>query len=77
MQPIKIQNNFYDVRVYYDEVYMTIDKVGGSVNSKHAEIFGKSTEIKPTDAGINDLYIELDTGECYYWDGSTWSKVGG
>lgn len=56
---------------------MTIDKVGGSVNSKHAEIFGKSTEIKPTDAGINDLYIELDTGECYYWDGSTWSKVGG
>lgn len=55
----------------------TIDKVGGSSESKHAEIFGKSTDIKPTDVDINDLFIELDTGDAYYWDGSAWQIVGG
>lgn len=55
----------------------TIDKVGGSSESKHAEILGKSTDIKPTNANINDMFIELDTGEAYYWDGSAWQVIGG
>ena len=55
----------------------TIDKVGGITESKHAEIFGKSTDTKPTDANINDMFIELDTGEGYFWDGSAWQVIGG
>ena len=55
----------------------TIDKVGGSSESKHAEILGKSTDTKPTDANINDMFIELDTGEAYYWDGLSWQVIGG
>lgn len=55
----------------------TIDKVGGSSESKHAEILGKSTDTKPTNANINDMFIELDTGDAYYWDGLTWQVIGG
>ena len=55
----------------------TIDKVGGITESKHAEIFGKSTDTKPTDVNLNDLFIELDTGDAYYWDGLSWQIVGG
>lgn len=55
----------------------TIDKVGGSSESKHAEIFGKSTDTKPTDVNLNDLFVELDTGDAYFWDGSQWQIVGG
>lgn len=56
---------------------ITIDKVGGSSESKHAEIFGKSTDTKPTNANINDMFIELDTGDAYYWDGLSWQVIGG
>lgn len=56
---------------------ITIDKVGGSSESKHAEILGKSTDTKPTNANINDMFIELDTGDAYYWDGLTWQVIGG
>ena len=56
---------------------ITIDKVGGSSESKHAEILGKSTDVKPTDANINDMFIELDTGDSYYWDGLAWQVIGG
>ena len=56
---------------------ITIDKVGGSSESKHAEIFGKSTDPKPTDANVNDMFIELDTGDAYYWDGLSWQVIGG
>ena len=61
---------------------ITIDKVGGSTDAKHAEIFGTSRSEKPTNVTnprlkINDLFIELDTGDAYYWDGSDWQVVGG
>ena len=56
---------------------VTIDKVGGSSESKHAEIFGKSTDTKPTNVDLNDLFIELDTGSAYAWNGSTWVEIGG
>lgn len=61
---------------------ITIDKVGGSEVSKHAELFGTSTSVKPTNAEnpklkVNDLFIELDTGDAYFWDGEGWQLVGG
>ena len=55
----------------------TIDKVGGETTSKHAEILGVSTDTKPTDVDINDMFIELDTGNAYYFNGSTWEVIGG
>ena len=60
---------------------ITIDKIGGSEVCKHAELFGTSQSIKPTNEDnpklkINDLFIELDTGNAYYWTGTQWKIVG-
>ncbi|MBO7387126.1 MAG: hypothetical protein J6U15_04910, partial [Lachnospiraceae bacterium] len=42
------------------------------------EYAGTSLDTKPTDGvGVNDLFLELDTGDVYYFDGSDWQKVGG
>lgn len=39
---------------------------------------GLSTDDKPTEGvGVNSLFWELDTNDTYYFDGETWSKVGG
>lgn len=39
---------------------------------------GKSTDPKPTDADINALLLEVDTGDFYYFDtDEEWHKVGG
>lgn len=56
---------------------ITIDKVGGITESKHAEIFGYSTDTKPTDVELNDIFVELDTGSAYAWNGSAWVEIGG
>lgn len=33
---------------------------------------------KPTEGvAVNDLFLELDTGDGYYFDGSAWAKIGG
>ena len=56
---------------------ITIDKVGGSSESKPAELFGKSTDTKPTDANLNDIYVELDTGDAYFFNGFQWELIGG
>ena len=45
--------------------------------SKYGEFSGLSTDDKPTDAGMNSLFLELDTSDVYYWDGTGWLKVGG
>ena len=37
---------------------------------------GLSTDTKPTACGINSMFLELDTGDFYYFDGSAWNKVG-
>lgn len=38
---------------------------------------GLSTEEKPTDnVPINSLFLELDTGDFYYFDETEWKKVG-
>lgn len=38
---------------------------------------GLSTDDKPTNCGINSLFLELDTGDFYYFDGEEWNKIGG
>lgn len=42
------------------------------------EFMGLSTDTKPTEGvGVNSLFLELDTGDVYYFDGEEWAKVGG
>ena len=56
----------------------TIDKVGGLSESKHAEILGYSTDTKPiTNVDLNTIFVELDTGDAYAWNGSAWVQIGG
>lgn len=38
---------------------------------------GLSTDTKPTKDYVNSLFLELDTGDLYYFNGTTWAKVGG
>ena len=39
---------------------------------------GLSTDSKPTvGVGLNALFLELDTGDFYYFNGTDWAKVGG
>ena len=39
---------------------------------------GLSTDEKPTgeDVPVNALFLELDSGKFYYYDGSQWNVVG-
>lgn len=38
---------------------------------------GKSTDAKPTvNVEVNSMFLELDTGNFYFFDGTTWQKVG-
>ena len=49
----------------------------GAVNDRFSyEFMGLSTDDKPTDCGINSLFLELDTSDVYYFDGENWAKVG-
>ena len=49
-----------------------------SHDTQYMELEGLSTDEKPTeDVGVNSLFLELDTGDFYYFDGEDWSKVGG
>ena len=42
------------------------------------DYMGLSTDVKPTEtAGVNSLFLELDTGDFYYFDGTSWNKIGG
>lgn len=38
---------------------------------------GTSKDVKPANAEVNALFLELDTGEFYYFTGVKWDKVGG
>lgn len=39
---------------------------------------GTSSDDKPTSSvNVNSLFLELDTGEFYYFTGEGWEKVGG
>lgn len=49
-----------------------------SLNGANADYMGLSTDTKPTeDIPVNTLFLELDTGDFYYFDGTAWEKVGG
>lgn len=38
---------------------------------------GISDDDKPTEGvGVNSRFFELDTGDEYYFDGSSWAKIG-
>lgn len=41
------------------------------------QLVGTSADTKPTGVDKYTLFLELDTGDFYYWDGSAWQKVGG
>lgn len=49
-----------------------------TLNGSAPDLLGLSTDTKPEDALPNTLYLELDTGDFYYFDAEseTWSKVG-
>lgn len=48
-----------------------------TLNGSTSNLMGLSTDSKPiTDIDINTLFLELDTGDFYYFDGTEWSKVG-
>ena len=43
----------------------------------HYDYRGLHNDTKPTeDVAENDLFLELDTGDVYYFDGTEWLKVG-
>ena len=41
------------------------------------ELAGVSSDEKPTNVEKYTLFLELDTGDFYYFNGSAWAKVGG
>ena len=43
---------------------------------ENAQITGESTDEKPMNAGVNSLFLELDTGDFYYFNGTEWKLVG-
>ena len=52
-----------------------VDKTNFRENYK--EFSGLKTDAKPTDCGENSLFLELDTGDVYFFSGGAWAKVGG
>ena len=46
------------------------------------EFKGLSTDEKPVgtigeqEISVNSLFLELDTGDFYYYNGETWTKIG-
>ena len=46
----------------------------------YVEMYGLSTDTKPTDGIQNgSLFIEMDSGDCYFFDGDSedWIQAGG
>lgn len=50
-----------------------------SHGTDYVELEGLSTDDpKPTEGiGVNSKFYELDTNKAYYFDGETWSEIGG
>lgn len=62
---------------------VTIGKIGQSTNSRVLELYGKSSDVKPTDF-IDDVqvingsvFIEIDTGKGFLFDeqNKKWEEV--
>lgn len=47
-----------------------------TLNGSRANLVGLSTDEKPTNVEVNVMFLELDTGDFYYFNGVTWQKVG-
>ena len=60
---------------------MAITNMGSPNGASGArfDFMGLSSDAKPTNTAmeVNSLFLELDTGDVYYYDGSDWQKVGG
>ena len=59
---------------------MAITNMGNpnGLNGNRFDFMGLSTDTKPTEnIEVNSLFLELDTGDIYYFTGSAWAKVGG
>lgn len=48
-----------------------------TLNGATADLRGNSTDEKPANVEINTIFVELDTGDAYYYNGTVWVKVGG
>ncbi len=46
-------------------------------NGATGNLVGLSTDTKPTDCAVNSIFLELDTGDFYYFTGEEWAKIGG
>ena len=61
---------------------VTVHKIENSFNEMtEYDLKGLSTDDKPLEidgfpVGVNSLFLELDTGNFYYFDGSEWQTVG-
>ena len=63
-----------EIQVQEDKNMVTINdcRPAGEYDYK-----GLSTDAKPTDCKVNSIFLELDTGNFYYFTGETWAKIGG
>lgn len=48
-----------------------------NLNGSQSDYRGLSTDEKPTECAVNSLFLEVDTGDFYYFNGESWEKVGG
>lgn len=46
-------------------------------NGACIDLRGESTDEKPTNVCVNTIFMEMDTGDFYYYTGEEWAKVGG
>lgn len=46
------------------------------VKAREYEYKGLSTDDKPTNCADNSLFMELDTGDFYYFADGVWTKIG-
>ena len=63
---------------------MAITNMGypNGLNGARFDFMGLSTDAKPENSEdfsmeVNSLFLELDTGDVDYYDGSDWAKGGG
>lgn len=48
-----------------------------TLNGSTANLVGLSTDTKPINVDTNTMFLELDTGAFYYFDGRECNEVGG
>lgn len=52
---------------------VAVDSSGNIVSQNVSEFRGKSTSVKPTtNVPLYSTFMEMDTQNIYYWDGSSW-----